>query len=304
MNIAVIGANGQLGSDVVSAFSAAGDSVQALAHADIELAEFESVSGVLGKVRPEVIVNTAAMHHVDKCEADPAEAYAVNGIGARNLAQVANNVGALLIHVSTDYVFDGSKGAPYEETDAPLPLNVYGNTKLAGEYYVRSIAKRHQVLRTSGIYGKEPCRAKGGLNFVEIMLKLAREKGKVRVVDDEFVSPTYTGEIAEEIVVLSRSGLNGLFHATAEGSCSWLEFAREIFELTGTKVVLEAAAPGEFPAKVLRPKYSVLENKALKSQGLNRFRPWQEGLRRYLDVRKGGALAGTSVSSAATGPRA
>jgi dTDP-4-dehydrorhamnose reductase len=299
MKVAVIGGNGQLGTDVVAAFSEAGDSVLSLGHADIELTEYESVSGAIGKLRPEVIVNTAAMHHVDKCEQDPAKAYAVNGIGSRNLANAANEVSALLIHVSTDYVFDGNKRTPYEETDAPLPLNVYGNTKLAGEYYVRSIAKRHQVLRTSGIYGKAPCRAKGGLNFVEIMLKLAREKGKVRVVDDEFVSPTFTGEIAEQVVALSRSGVNGLFHGTAEGSCSWYEFAREIFALTGTKVVLEAAAPGEFPAKVPRPKYSVLENKALKSQGLNRFRPWQEGLRRYLDTRNSGAPAENSSPSAA-----
>lgn len=304
MKVAVIGGNGQLGSDVVSAFSAAGDAVQGLSHADIELADLESVSGVLGKLRPDVIVNTAAMHHVDKCEQDPSKAYATNGIGSRNLALVANELAALLIHVSTDYVFDGNKRTPYEETDAPLPLNVYGNTKLAGEYYVRSIAKRHQVLRTSGIYGKEPCRAKGGLNFVEIMLKLAREKGKVRVVDDEFVSPTFTAEIAEQIVALSRSNLNGLFHGTAEGSCSWFEFAREIFALTGTKVILEAATPGEFPAKVPRPKYSVLENKALKSHGLNRFRPWQDGLRRYLEIRQGGAPLETPMTSAAMSPRA
>jgi len=302
MKVAVIGGNGQLGSDVVAAFAAAGDSVESLSHADIELAELESVSGVLRKLRPEVIVNTAAMHHVDKCEQDPARAYAVNGIGSRNLAHAANEVSALLVHVSTDYVFDGNKRTPYEETDPPLPLNVYGNTKLAGEYYVRSIAQRHQVLRTSGIYGKEPCRAKGGLNFVEMMLKLARERGRVRVVDDEFVSPTFTAEIAGQIVALSRSNLNGLFHGTAEGSCSWFEFAREIFALTGTKVVLEAAAPGEFPAKVPRPKYSVLENKALKSHGLNRFRPWQEGLRSYLDVRKSAAFE-VPLTSAAMSPK-
>jgi dTDP-4-dehydrorhamnose reductase len=248
-------------------------------------------------------VNTAAMHNVDKCEQDPRKAYAVNGVGSRNLAQVANDLGALLVHVSTDYVFDGNKKAPYEETDAPLPLNVYGNTKLAGEYYVRSIAKRHQVVRTSGIYGTEPCRAKGGLNFVELMLKVAHEKGIVRVVDDEFVSPTFTAEIAEQMVALSRSDLNGLFHGTAEGSCSWFEFAREIFALTGTKVILEAAAPGEFPAKVPRPKYSVLENRALKSHGLNRFRPWQEGLRRYLDVRKSARATESPLANAGSNPK-
>jgi dTDP-4-dehydrorhamnose reductase len=282
MKVAVIGANGQLGSDVAAAFSAAGDAVTGIVHGEMEISELASVRSVLRVAVPEVIVNTAAMHHVEQCEQDPARAYAVNAIGARNLAQVANELKALLVHVSTDYVFDGGKRTPYEETDAPLPLNAYGNTKLAGEYFVRSVAARNQVVRTSGLYGKRPCRAKGGLNFVELMLKLAREKGKVRVVDDEFVTPTFTAELAEQIVALSRSNANGLFHATAEGSCSWFEFAREIFSLTGTHVTLEAASAGEFPAKVPRPKYSVLENRALKLLGLNTFRAWQDGLREYL----------------------
>jgi len=286
VKIAVIGANGQLGGDIVSAFSAAGDTVAGLTHAEIQISELESVTAVLRDSRPDVIVNTAAMHHVEQCEQHPAEAYAVNAIGARNLAQTANQLSALLIHVSTDYVFDGRKRTPYEETDSPLPLNAYGNTKLAGEYFVRSLAARHQVLRTSGLYGKRPCRAKGGLNFVELMLKLAREKGRVRVVDDEFVTPTFTAELAEQVVTLSRSDCNGLFHATAEGSCSWFEFTREIFSLTGTQVNIEAASSGEFPVKVPRPKYSVLENRALKELALNRFRPWREGLGRYLGIPK------------------
>src|SRR2546425_1631750 len=183
MRVAVIGANGQLGSDVSLAFSAAGDTVAGFTHAVIEVSELESVADVLRHLCPHVIVNTAAMHSVEQCEQDPAKAYAVNAIGARNLAQIANQLNALLIHVSTDYVFDGFKRAPYQEDDVPLPLSVYGNTKLAGEHFVRSLGTRHQVLRTSGLYGKHPCRAKGGLNFVELMLKLAREKGRVRVVD-------------------------------------------------------------------------------------------------------------------------
>lgn len=284
MKVVVIGANGQLGSDVTLAFSAAGDAVVGLTHAEVEISDLESVTGALGNLSLDVIVNTAAMHNVEQCERDSAKAYAVNAIGARNLALVSNELRALLIHVSTDYVFDGSKHTPYEEEDSPLPLNAYGNTKLAGEYYVRSIAARHQVLRTSGLYGKQPCRAKGGLNFVELMLKLAREKGRVRVVGDEFVTPTFTAELARQIVTLSRSDCNGLFHATAEGSCSWFEFAREIFSLAGRKVNLEIACPGEFPAKVPRPKYSVLENRALKARALNCFRPWQDGLQRYLDL--------------------
>jgi dTDP-4-dehydrorhamnose reductase len=284
MKIAVIGADGQLGTDVVKAFAANGEEVFSLTHSDIELSDKESVTNRLSALRPNVVINTAAMHHVDKCELDPTRAFAVNGFGAKNLAIVAKEIGAKLMHVSTDYVFDGEKRTPYEETDAPRPLNVYGNSKLSGEYFVRSTVPEHFVLRTSAIYGKSPCRAKGGLNFIELMLKLARERGEVKVVDDEFVSPTPTPEIARQMVALSRSNSYGLYHATAEGSCSWHAFAKEIFALTNTKVNLLVAGPNEFPAKVARPKYSVLENSALKRHGLNVFKPWQDGLRDYIST--------------------
>jgi dTDP-4-dehydrorhamnose reductase len=289
MRVVVLGADGQLGTDVVHAFADNGDSVSPLTHSDVELASMESVSSRLREWRPELVVNTAAMHHVDKCELEPDKAFAVNGIGARNLAFVARDVGAVLMHVSTDYVFDGAKQAPYEEQDAPRPLNVYGNTKLAGEYFVRSTTEKHFVLRTSAIYGKNPCRAKGGLNFIELMLKLAKERGEVKVVDSEFVTPTPTTEIARQMVVLSRCDAYGLYHATAEGSCSWHRFAQEIFDLTNTTVALKVAGPNEFPAKVPRPKYSVLENRTLKNRGLNVFTPWQDGVREYLGTRAMGS---------------
>ena len=287
MKVAVIGSNGQLGSDVVRAFQENGDEVRGLTHADVELSSLDSVSAALQRARPELVVNTAAMHHVENCEREPEKAFAVNALGSRNLASASREVGSTLVHVSTDYVFDGAKGSPYVETDAPLPLNVYGNTKLSGEYFVRSTTEKHFVLRVSAIYGENPCRAKGGLNFVELMLKLARERGAVRVVDSEFVSPTPTRDIAKQIVVLSRSNRYGPYHATAEGSCSWYQFAREIFALTDTKVNLTVADPNEFPAKVARPRYSVLENNALKLQGLNTFQPWQSGLREYVERRVG-----------------
>ena len=285
MNAVVIGANGQLGTDLVAAFSEHGDTVRGLSHGDIEISDLNSVSRALEELRPELVVNTAAMHHVENCEQEPEKAFAINAVGARNLARVSRNLGAVLMHVSTDYVFDGSKGKPYVEDDLPLPLNAYGITKLAGEHFVRSTTEKHFVVRTSGIYGKSPCRAKGGLNFIELMLKLARERGEVRVVDSEFVTPTSTAELAQQLVRLSRSNSYGLYHATAEGSCSWYEFAREIFTLTDTKVKLSVAGPNEFPAKVARPKYSVLENRALKSHNLNAFKPWQDGLQKYLGNR-------------------
>lgn len=284
MKIAVIGANGQLGCDVVRAFTTNGDDVFPLTHGDIELSEMDSVAASLRNLSPQVIVNTAAMHHVENCEREPQKAFAINAVGARNLASIARELNAVLMHVSTDYVFDGSKREPYLETDAPAPLNVYGNTKLAGEYFVRSTHEKHFVLRTSAIYGKNPCRAKGGLNFIELMLKLARERDELRVVDNEVVSPTSTAQIARQIVALSRSDAYGLYHATAEGSCSWFRFAQRVFSLTGIEVNLKVADPNEFPAKVARPKYSVLENSRLKAYGLNLFTDWQDGVRRYLET--------------------
>lgn len=282
MKVAVIGGNGQLGRDVSAAFSREGHAVTSLTHQEIEVSSPASVRESLGALRPELVVNTSAFHHVEKCEADPAHAFAVNGIGARNLAQITQEVGATLMHISTDYVFDGRKNAPYTEEDVPAPLNVYGNTKVSGELFVSATNPRHFIVRTSAIYGENPCRAKGGLNFVELMLKLATERNELRVVDDEFVTPTPTAQIAQQLVALSRSSDYGLYHATAEGSCSWFEFAAAIFDLTKTKIRLEPARPGEFPIKVARPKYSVLENQALKSRSLNVFTHWKEGLENYL----------------------
>jgi dTDP-4-dehydrorhamnose reductase len=284
MKVVVIGANGQLGSDVVRAFTDKADQVCALTHSEIEVTDPDSISRALVPLGPQVIVNTAAVHHVETCEREPERAFAINALGPRNLARVARGLGAVLIHVSTDYVFDGSKTTPYDETDAPRPLNVYGNTKLAGEYFVRCTTERYFVLRTSGLYGKHLCRGKGGLNFVELMLKLARERPEVRVVDSEVVSPTYTADLAEQIVALSRQDCFGLYHATAEGSCSWFGFARTIFFSTNTSVNLRVAAAGEFLSKVPRPRYSVLENRGLKLRGVNTLRPWQDGLRDYLGV--------------------
>ncbi len=282
MNVAVIGSNGQLGSDVVGAFTDHGDTVASVTHADIELSNLESVKACLEARTFDIVVNTAAMHHVENCEQQPDKAYAVNAMGVRNLAMITRDLGAVLLHISTDYVFDGKKSEPYVEDDAPLPLNVYGNSKLAGEYFARTVNPKHFVLRTSALYGKHPCRAKGGQNFVDLMLRLGRERGRVRVVDTEFVSPTPTADLARQVVALSRCDEYGLYHATAEGSCSWYEFAREIFTASAIEVKLEVASPGEFPAKVPRPGYSVLENRELRTRGLNLFEPWQAGLLKYL----------------------
>ena len=287
MKIAVVGADGQLGRDMCAVFEEAGDLVARLTHADVEIASEDSVKSALGAIEPELVINAAAAHHVERCESDPAGSFSVNGVGARNVARWAAQANVPVAYISTDYVFGGEKMSPYVESDAPAPLNVYGVTKLAGEHFTSGQNPRHFVLRVSGLYGVNPCRAKGGLNFVELMLKLSREREVLRVVDDEFVSPTPTIQVARQLLRLSRTEAYGLYHATTEGSCSWYEFAREIFALSGSKVRLEAAAPGEFPAKVPRPKYSVLDNAALRAASLNVFTDWREGLRDYLETRDG-----------------
>ncbi len=291
MKVAVVGSSGQLGCDIAAAFCDRGDEVISLAHSDIELSDPGSVKNRLGRTNAEFVVNTAAMHHVEQCEQDPEKAFAVNAIGARNLALVTREMGAVLVHISTDYVFDGRKGEAYVEEDIPLPLNVYGTSKLAGECFVRTSNPRHFVLRTSALYGKHPCRAKGGRNFVELMIKLGRERGSVRVVDNEHVSPTSTISVARQIVALCDCREYGLYHATAEGSCSWYQFAKAIFIAAKVTAQVEVADPLEFAGKVPRPNYSVLENRRLKAGGINMFEPWETELAEYLRVSPGLSVA-------------
>jgi len=189
MKIAVIGADGQLGTDICAAVDNAGFELVRLTIEHIDVSKMESVSTVLKEINPQLVINTAAYHHVEQCEDNPVKAFEVNAKGARNLALVCNDVDAALMHISTDYVFDGKKRAPYVETDKPMPLNVYANTKLSGEHFVEAIAKKYYVLRVSGIYGKAPCIGKGGMNFVELMVKLSREREEVRRFQLEMVDP-------------------------------------------------------------------------------------------------------------------
>ena len=283
MKIAVIGADGQLGTDICAALGKNNFEVVPLTIQHIEVTEIDSVAKVLKEAKPQLVINTAAFHDLEKCEVEPVASFAVNALGPRNVAMVCNDLDAGFMHIGTDYVFDGKKRAPYIETDKPMPLNVYANSKLSGEHFVEAIAKKFYILRVSGIYGKAPCIGKKGMNFVQLMLKLSREREEVRVVDNEVLTPTSTVEISGQIVKMIRSEAPyGLYHGTAEGSCSWYEFAKEIFEVTKPKIRFNKAAPGEFAVKVNRPEYSVLENKALKDLGINVMRHWREGLRDYL----------------------
>jgi dTDP-4-dehydrorhamnose reductase len=281
--VVIIGANGQLGTDCVEAFENSGYDVESMVHSRLDVADAAAVEAVIGEIAPTVVVNTAAMHNVEGCEADPEQAFRINGLGSRNLVIASRRQSFRLIHISTDYVFDGAKRAPYIETDLPAPVNTYGVTKLAGEHFIQAEAEDAVVVRTSGLYGRSPCRAKqGGLNFVQRMLQLASERGFVQVVTDEYVTPTHTLDLARQIVSLADSDIQGVVHATCQGECTWFEFAEAIFELSDVPVRLERTTSAAFPSKVRRPSYSVLDNLRLREAGIDGMPHWREALATYL----------------------
>jgi dTDP-4-dehydrorhamnose reductase len=278
--VLVIGANGQLGADLMRVFGAG---AVGATHADLDVCDGDRVAERLRALRPAAVVNTAAYHHTGQCEQDPRRSFDVNALGPLHLARGCEEVGALFVHVSSDYVFDGSKRAPYVETDPVSPLNVYGLSKVAGEQAVLAYCRRHYVVRSCGLYGIDVCRAKGE-NFVSKMLRLAREQGQVTVVDDEIVTPTWTFALARQIRRLCTSdGVpHGIVHATSQGHCSWYEFAAEIFRQAGVDAKLGSARVADFPSPIRRPHYSVLENRVLAAAGADELPDWQSALSQHL----------------------
>jgi dTDP-4-dehydrorhamnose reductase len=284
MKAAIIGANGQLGSDLVRVLSAQKVTVVPFTHKELDVCEADRVDHMLASVRPDVVISTAAFHKVEECEKQPTPSFAVNAIGPRNLALACNRHGGVLVHFSTDYVFDGKRRQPYTEDDLAHPVSVYGVSKLAGERMVPFSCERYFVIRTCGLYGVAGSSGKGG-NFVETMLKKAAEGAPIRVVNDQVLTPTFTRDLAETVSQLIRTQVYGLYHVSAEGECSWYEFARKIFELENLKVDLKPVNTSEFPSPVQRPAYSVLSKRKLSGLGI-RVRPWEEGLASYLTLRK------------------
>lgn len=274
MKIAIIGADGQLGTDLCKVIPA--DERILLTIKEIDITDPKQTSDVLKQHSPEIIINTAAYHKVDDCEDNVELALKVNAYGARNLALAAKELGAALLHISTDYVFSGDKKRPYSEKDLPEPKSAYGISKLAGEFFVGYILQKHFIVRTCGLYGVAGCLGKGGTNFVEGMIKKGKSGETIRVVDDEFVSPTYTFDLAQAIYRLVKTGRYGIHHIANGGSCSWYQFASKIFELTGMKVDLKKASGSDYPTKAHRPKYSVLQSKF-------NLRSWEEALKAYLN---------------------
>lgn len=279
MKIILIGAAGQLGTDLMKALP--GETTIPLTHADIEVTDSGSIGHAFERHRPDMVINTSAFHRVDDCETEMELAFQVNAFAVRRLAQACSQFGAALVHFSTDYVFAGEKTEPYVEGDRPGPLSVYGASKLAGEHLAAATLPRHFLIRTCGLYGLGGSRSKGG-NFVETMLRFARRGKPLRVVDDQVASPTYTADLARKVSQLIATEAYGLYHITSQGSCSWFEFAHAVFELSGVEANLQPISSADFGAPARRPAYSALGSVRLPSLGLDQMPDWRDGLKRYL----------------------
>ncbi|NLK28647.1 MAG: dTDP-4-dehydrorhamnose reductase [Clostridiales bacterium] len=240
----------------------------------LDISDEEAVNAMIDQIKPEIIINCAALTAVDLCETEEQMAYRINALGPKYLAVAADKKDAKLIHISTDYVYDGHASKPYQEGDPTNPLSVYGRTKLAGDEFVISHCKKSFVLRTAWVYGE-------GKNFVKTMLRLADSGKSIRVVADQFGTPTSALELARVILFLMETDSYGIYHATCEGSTSWYEFALEIFRQAGKQVSVEPIASSEYPTPATRPKYSVLDNKALRERHGYTMKQWKEAFVEY-----------------------
>jgi dTDP-4-dehydrorhamnose reductase len=280
----VIGARGQLGRDLCPRLR--GD-VVAASRDSADLTNPALLRTTLAAERPDIVVNCAAYNLVDKAEAEPETAFAINAFGVRTLANLCAEFNITLVHFSSDYVFglDNGRRLPWSEADVPVPNSVYAASKLTGEHFVRSICSKHIVIRTCGLYGVWGTGGKGG-NFVETMLRLGGEKKPLRVVADQICTPTYTLDLAGAVTNLLGTGKHGLYHVTSGGSCTWHEFASTIFQLSEMKVDVAAISTAEFGAAARRPVYSVLSCAKFAALGIEPLREWKAALAAYLQERR------------------
>lgn len=277
MKILITGARGQLGLEV-SRQLAEFDMYQVIA-ADrkmLDIGDLANVESVLSKYMPEVVINCGAYTAVDLAESEIESAYKINSLGAKHLAIVCEEIGAKLVQVSTDYVFDGDNPVPKKEDDITSPQSIYGSSKLDGENNVKQFCSRYFIIRTAWLYGD-------GNNFVRTMLKLAKGRDHLSVVGDQFGSPTSTKDLAQAIISLINTKYYGTYHGTCEGECSWYDFACEIFRIMDYDIKVNKVTSEEFVRPAKRPTYSVLNNFNLKLYDLNSFRPWQEAIKDYLE---------------------
>jgi len=288
MKIALIGSSGQLGTDFRKVIPT--DYLTDLNYPDFDITNRHAIQKLITHKNFEIVINTAAYNLVDRAEDYPNEALAVNCEGVKNLAYACKEQDIKLAHFSTDYVFGGDKNrhTPYTEKDKPAPVNKYGQSKLAGENVAQNFFKKYFLIRTSGLFGEAGSRGKGG-NFVESIIRNAKKqenikvkKQEIKVVDDQYLTPTYTLDLAKQVWKLLQTKYYGLYHITSEGECSWYEFAREVFRCLDSDIRIIPIKTSEYSLPAARPGYSVLENAELKRLGLNIMRSWQETIPDYL----------------------
>ena len=276
MKIIITGAQGQLGQELVKQLDKKYEYDVIKTDRDtLDITNIENVNTFILDQNPDVVINCAAHTAVDLCETDIKNAYKINAIGPRNLAIVCEKIGAKLVQVSTDYVFDGNGTRPYREDDITCPNSVYGTSKLMGENFVREFCSKYFIVRTAWLYGE-------GNNFVRTMLKLSETNSELNVVNDQIGSPTSTVDLAKAIIDLIHTEHYGIYHGTCEGQCSWYDFAKKIFEIKNIDIKVNPVTSDEFKRPAPRPKYSVLDNFMLKLVGLNSFREWEDSLEEYL----------------------
>jgi len=278
MKIVIIGSTGQLGTDLMRTLSERHE-VKGLTHQDIEVADYNSCLA-LKEYHPDIIINTAAFHKTDQCEEEPQKTFMVNAVGPKNIARVSRETEATAVFISTDYVFDGNRNEPYTENDLPNPINTYGISKLAGELCTRQNPK-HYIVRVASLFGTAGASGKGG-NFIETMITKAQKQEPISVVDDQWMSPTYTKDASAVIgKMIERGAPFGTYHATNEGFCTWFEFTKQIFSLLNLHPQLRPIKTAQLQVKAQRPRFSALKSAKLPDYGI-RTRQWTEALSDYL----------------------
>ena len=283
MKVFLIGVDGQLGTDIEQCFTSRGIEVHGLIGLkEIDICDYDDSFNKIASSGPDLVINTAAFHNVDLCEDELEMAFKVNVGGVKNIAGICRQMEIPLMQFSTDYVFDGTKTSPYVEDDCPGPSSIYAISRLGGERVVQYMLDDYYLVRLSGLYGHAGCADKGNINFIETMIKLAENKRQIKVVVDEVLTPTSTKDVAEKLSELIMTGKYGLYHMTNTGSCSWFEFACEIFKLMDMDIDVLPISSEEFGAKAIRPRYSVLNNANLRDIGISDLKHWKIALKNYL----------------------